>query len=237
MPLKELYSKSFQLLKNNPSLVIPFFFASLLAVPGQYITKGTPEFYIFAIVSVILGLVIACGTVSMAGKAVSSGKATFNDFTEALGKHFFRYILMNLIILGAMLIPIALFIVLAIGATVALGSATSSVAAFVLLIPLGLAVFVGLIGISFSTQLLIISNETPTNSLKKSFTFVKSNLWDILVMWFSMIALSIVVSIPVIIIAFVNPTPVIGAVVGIIMSPLSAFTNLLVVAFYVEKKG
>lgn len=237
MPLKDLYSKSLRLLKNNPALVIPFLFASLLAVPGMYIDEGTTQFYAFLFVSMVLGAMIQCGAIGMAGKAVSSGKASFSDFTMTVKSHFARYIIMNLMILGVMLIPIALAIILAIGATVAVGQAGAVIAMFIVLVPFGLAFLVGAIGISFSAQLLIISNETPANSLKKSFAFVKSNLWDILVLWLSMVILSIAASVPAIIIYAMNPAPMVGAVAGITMSPLSAFTNLLAVEFYIEKKG
>ncbi|MBI5355059.1 MAG: hypothetical protein HZB68_01245 [Candidatus Aenigmarchaeota archaeon] len=173
----------------------------------------------------------------MAGKAVSSGKATMDDFAESVKMHFVRYILMSLIILGAMLIPIALAIILAIGATAALGQTGALTSIFIILVPLGFAFIAGIIGISFSTQFLIISNETPTASLKKSLSFVKTNLWDILVLWFSFFILGIASSIPAVIISLINQTPVLVAIAGIILSPLSALTHIVTVAFYIEKKS
>jgi len=237
MPLKELYSKSFRLLKNNPLLAVPFLFAALLAVPWQYFEKGSMQFYGFFLVSIVFGIIMECGTIGMAGKAVSSGKATMDDFSQSVRMYFVRYVLMSLIILGAMLIPIALAVILAIGATVALGQTGALIVIFIILVPLGFAFIAGVIGISFSTQFLIISNEAPTDSLKKSLSFVKTNLWDILVLWLSFFILGIVSSIPVVIVSLINPTPILGAIAGIILSPLSALTHIVAVAFYIEKKS
>lgn len=187
---------------------------------------------IAGILSIILAILVYPATYGLINKKYETGNANFSDITGCMSKYIGRYILFILLSfaigLGA---TIVLGILIGIGAVII--AAVSKVAGILLLVLFILAFIVGCITLSVYMSLwfpaVCIEDTDIIQGLKNSFKYVSGSFWPIFGITLLMSLCGGIASM--ILSGVIGWVPIIGSVVGPVVSALAEF---ILMVFYFE---
>lgn len=182
------FKKSFRSISDNPILFVPILLSFLvMLIPmalvffGMYSMSFTfpknmlgPNIIILILMVItiaVLQLLISAGKFNMIKQVVINGQTDMDDFKIGVKKYTGKLFLGHLIIFGSLILAGLIIIPIAMG----LGSR-----AFLLIILIVPLVILGFF-ISFWQTILVYEDCKSTESIGKSFSFVKKHFWFILI--------------------------------------------------------
>ncbi|HEY5585535.1 MAG TPA: hypothetical protein VIK78_13745 [Ruminiclostridium sp.] len=184
------------------------------------------------VLSLILSILVYPATYGLINKKYETGSSNFSDFTKCMSKFIGRYVLYMLLSLAIFIVGTIVFgILIGIGAVII--ATVSKVAGIILLVLFILAFIVGCIALGVYMSLwfpaVCIEDTDIIHGLKNSFKYVSGSFWPIF-------GITLLVSLcggvaSMILSGVVGWVPVIGSVVGPVVSTLAGF---ILIVFYFE---